>query len=602
MVAATGSAPPPIRLGRHDSGRLTPAIEQAVIETAFRQAARIPIPIAVVATVVSSLGFGRVPTAVLVIWVAAIAALQVTRTLTLRKLVSRPDLPTGRRLGLATVQSAINGVIVALCTTFFPYLDEISRSILSMLLIGMTTGGVAISHGYRPMFLAFSGPVLLALITAWAVVPSDVLTLTARLAVSILIVLLAFVLYSVAADTYSTFTSSFRINAELKRALRAEQSANNAKTRFLAAASHDLRQPLHTLSLLSAALTLRPLDDKSASIARSMNEAMSELAAELDALLDISKLDAGVVRAKPEDFEIQPLVSRLAANFFDQANSKGVRLEFWPGPGDLIIRSDRALVERILRNLIDNAVKYTEAGSVTIGVRAAGLACEVEIRDTGCGIAAEEFERVFEEFYQIGNVERDRRKGLGLGLSIVKRLAGLLGCHLALESRQGVGSCFRLTLPVATGDRMGAAPVTVQGLPLPPPALDGLHLLLIEDDLGARSACRVFLEELGCTISEASTTAEALAVAREVRPDLVLADIRLPEGDSGIEAVTRLRELDPGIRILLVSGETSPDRLREADRLGSALLVKPVSQAALLEAIERTMDSQPNPSPRIPES
>jgi signal transduction histidine kinase len=559
--------------------------EQALLDTLYQQSMRIPIPVAIVAVVVGGLGAGRVPTVALVGWGTAVLLMQALRYVQIRALALAQEQPATRRLLRATILSALNGGLIASSATFFPYLDEVSRAVYSMVMIGMITGSIATSHGYRPIFMAFVLPVLGGLIAAWVVVPGETLTGWMRYAVALLILLLGMVLYALAKDTFRAFTEGFRINAELERALCSERSANNAKTRFLAAASHDLRQPLHTLSLLSAALAMRPLDAKSASIAHIMNEAMSDLATELDALLDISKLDAGVVHVETETIAVAPLVSRIAASFREQAVRKGLSLDIVQDAGPFV-RSDRMLLERVLRNLIDNAIKYTSEGGVTVYVGAVQGQCGIMVSDTGKGIDRAEQERIFEEFYQIGNSERDRRKGLGLGLSIVKRLVPLLGGKLSMESLPGRGSSFQIALPAVPEPPATPVPARVPD----DTALVGVHLLLIEDDIGVRMATRILLEGMGCRVSEALSTEEAVDAARRSMPDIVLADIRLPNGDDGVEAVSRLRSLKPGLPALFVSGETSPDRLREIDQLGSILLVKPVDRAILIRAISRSLN------------
>lgn len=567
------------------SGALPDKVEQALLDTIHLQSVRIPVPVVIVAIVVCGMGFGRVPTAVLVAWAAAVVLMQVVRNVAIRRLVRPGDAPPGTRLARWTWLSALNGVVMASSSGFFPLFDDISRAVYSMIILGLTAGSVAITHGHRGLFVAYAGPLLGGLAIAWMAVPGETMPVWIRLSIALLVFLLGFILHGLARDAFAAFTENLDVNERLERALRAEQSANNAKTRFLAAASHDLRQPLHALSLLGAALAVRPLDPKSASIARTMNEAMSDLASELDALLDVSKLDAGVVRVEPEAIDLGAMLQRLRSGFAQQAAAKGLELRV-ERRAEATIRSDRALLERLLRNLLDNAIKYTERGEVVVSLDVRAGRCEIVVRDTGSGIPEAERERIFDEFYQIGNVARDRRKGLGLGLSIVRRLAELLEFELRLESRLGAGSSFRLTAPVTLEEPLPKDEAREAG---PAVDLSGLHFLLLEDDLRVRSATRLVLEAQGARVGEAADAAEALAVVAQVRPDAVLADIRLQGGESGFEAVGRLREVHPGLPVLLISGETSPERLREAARLGAPLLVKPVDSVRLLRAIERVL-------------
>jgi CheY-like chemotaxis protein/anti-sigma regulatory factor (Ser/Thr protein kinase) len=256
--------------------------------------------------------------------------------------------------------------------------------------------------------------------------------------------------------------------------------------------------------------------------------------------------------------------------------------------GDALwVDTDRTLLERVLRNLADNAIKYTEQGGVTVRARQAGDEVAIDVIDSGCGIASGERTRVFEEFYQIGNPERDRQRGLGLGLAIVKRLVELLRGRLELESEPQRGSRFTVLLRAAPID---APAWRARGVPQAR-TLDGLHVLVVDDEADVRLGTRLLLEGLGCRVSTAAGTTEAVAAAAADAPDIVLADLRLRGDDSGIRAVGRLRAHHPGLAAVLISGDTAPDRLQEAERAGLTLLHKPVPVDVLARAIaERVHD------------
>ena len=283
----------------------------------------------------------------------------------------------------------------------------------------------------------------------------------------------------------------FRETQEKSRQL---ELANLARSRFLAAASHDLRQPLHTLSLYSAALKLHAPDGATGEIAIHINKALASLSALVDSLLDISKLDAGAVQPEPQNVSLKPLIERIEADYRPLANGKG--LEFHVAAPDILVETDPVLLERLVRNLVDNAFKYTAAGNVTLDTEVDGTKVRIIVRDTGPGIPAAERERIFEEFYQIGNPERDRVQGLGLGLAIVQRLADLLVLELTLESEPGRGSTFTVTVPPAPErravPRVSGAPVAAK-----PRALDGARVLVIDDEPDVRAGMRTLLEHLG---------------------------------------------------------------------------------------------------------
>jgi signal transduction histidine kinase len=365
----------------------------------------------------------------------------------------------------------------------------------------------------------------------------------------------------------------------LQEALKTAEAASRAKTRFLAAASHDLRQPLHALSFLTAALDMRPLDAVSRDIVRKMSDALEDLAVEFDALLDISKLDAGLVPVTASTFEVQPFLQRIAGPFGPAAAARGLAFELAAERG-LFVRTDRALLERLLRNLMDNAVKYTHAGKVQVACRARSEHCIIEVIDTGAGIPQHEHEHVFEEFYQLGNPERDRRNGMGLGLSIVRRLATLLGLDLRMDSKEGLGTTFTLALETSAAPRVEP----VQALAAPAEFRDR-QVLVVDDEASAREALRGYLEALGCRVSVAGTAAEAAALAMLDEPDIVLADVRLRQGETGLAVIDRLRETRPELRAIIMTGDTAPERLAELDATGIEVLHKPVVPARLVESM-----------------
>ena len=323
--------------------------------------------------------------------------------------------------------------------------------------------------------------------------------------------------------------------AHMRQALAQAESAMAAKTRFLASASHDLRQPMHTLSLFGSALARRTLDADSAGIVTQMNLALQSLSSQMDALLDISKLDAQVVPVNNQVFALQPWLARLQREFMPAAQRKQLLLRL-DCPAEACVESDPVLLERVVRNLGDNAVKYTRSGQITLGAALQEGRVAIWVQDTGIGIAAEEQEKVFEEFYQLGNPERDREQGLGLGLAIVKRLAMLMGLPIEMVSELGRGTRFTLLIPQA-------APVGLSPEPEPVPSLTdiaGLRILVLDDEEGVREGMATLLGSLGCMPLLASNIDGALAAAGS-GIDLVLSDLRLRGAEDGIEAIRRLR-------------------------------------------------------------
>jgi signal transduction histidine kinase len=353
-------------------------------------------------------------------------------------------------------------------------------------------------------------------------------------------------------------------------------AANQAKTRFLAAASHDLRQPMHALGMFVAQLRGSVTEPRALALVDKVESAVTALQELLDALLDISRLDAGVVTSTSAEFAMQPMLTRLDRAFAPQAEEKGLRLR--AVPSRLAVCSDPVLLERILINLLANAVRYTERGGIVIGCRRHGDKVRVEVWDSGAGIAPQHRESIFKEFYQVGNPERDRRKGLGLGLAIATRLARLLGSRIDLVSQPGKGSVFSIELPRGIASESAAPKAS------PVASLRGMRVLMVDDDALVRDAMASLLEQWGCEVWSAGHGAEAEAILKQAgeMPDAIVCDYRLPDGETGIDVIHRLQAIaGTEVPAALVTGDTAPERLREANESGYALLHKPVQPAKL---------------------
>lgn len=367
----------------------------------------------------------------------------------------------------------------------------------------------------------------------------------------------------------------------LHKAKDAAEAASHAKSRFLAVASHDLRQPVQALNLYANVLAGRPLEGDAADIVERLRKSAASVAALLESLLDISKLDAGVVRAAPRPIPLAPLLEHLWDSFCPTAEELGVSLS--AVPADLWVMSDPALLERILQNLLSNAIRYTPAGGkVLVGCRRRGGRVEVQVWDTGIGIAPDQRERVFEEFLQLApTASAGKHQGLGLGLSIVRRLADLLGHGLRVDSTPGKGSVFALTL--ATTARAVAAPVDGGG---GGGLVPGAAVLVIEDEEDVRHSLSLQLREWGLAPVVAGSGDEALALCGTAPIAAVLSDFRLPGGTSGIQlARAVLASLGRRVPVILLTGDTEPERLREVAASGFRLLHKPVEPEGLRRAL-----------------
>jgi signal transduction histidine kinase/CheY-like chemotaxis protein len=388
------------------------------------------------------------------------------------------------------------------------------------------------------------------------------------------------------------FEESVRLrfeNEELITRLRQEklvaEEASNAKSRFLAAASHDLRQPVHALSLFVAAMRPRVTDVEAANMLDHIETSVQAMGGLFNGLLDISRLDAGVVEVSAETFAIHPLLERICREYAAQAAAKNIELR--ARPSSAAVFSDPLLVERVMRNIIANAIAYTDRGRVLVACRRRGRSLLLQVWDTGLGIPKDEQARIFQEFYQVGNVERDRSRGVGLGLAIVKRLTALLGHPLTLRSAPNRGSVFAVELPYSD------APVAAA---LAPP--EGQHdgakhpavlILVVDDEARIQLAMRNLLEGWGFVVVTAGSGDELVRQLenRHERPALIISDYRLRAGENGVHVIERLRSEynDDEIPGMLITGDTAPDRLKEAQDSGLLLLHKPVSDNRLRAAI-----------------
>lgn len=366
-----------------------------------------------------------------------------------------------------------------------------------------------------------------------------------------------------------------------ERARDQAEAASRAKSRFLAAASHDLRQPMHALSLFAATLVERLRYPEVRAIADQMQASIIALTSLFDSLLDISKLDAGAVQPRVVSFRLQDLLDNVRRDFTGKAVHKGIRLQV--AQSSLVVRSDPLLLERIVRNLAANAVNYTNQGGVVIGARRRGKLVRIEVWDSGPGIPEEEQQRVFEEFYQIANPERDRSKGLGLGLAIVKRLAELLHHPIDVRSKPGRGACFAVTVPRGVL-RQKEATETTASAPEFLRASGERLVVLIEDERIIREATQTLLSDWGCKVIASATAEEAVArlTSLDRTPDLVIADYRLAGGKTGIEAIHYIQQaVGVAVPAVLITGDAAADHLKQAREHGYPVLHKPVPPAKL---------------------
>lgn len=466
-------------------------------------------------------------------------------------------------------------------TLFFTTLSEPARCFLTLLILGLCSGSVVNNAGLRSGFVCFSIPVLATTVMFWLVTDFNSLPNGLDLLMAILIGFYGVVLDEMSKNTHKIFRETFALRFEdriqkslLREALKDAEIANKTKTRFLAAASHDLRQPLHTISLVSAALDLQDLKRETKNLVNLLNRVSSTLSRQLNDLLDISKLDAGIISVNLQSIDVNTVLMNIASEFELEIKEKNLKqkLELY-SKNEILV--DPELMYRLLRNLVHNAIKFTENGRITLKSYDEGAFVFVEVIDTGCGVDIAFQEEIFREFYQVNNEGRDRTKGFGLGLSIVARLTKLLNIEVGIDSSLNEGSNFHLKIPSNIEHNNSS----IQNLNLKPNAIRekfSLNVLMIEDDELVKEAGKYLLEQLGCTCYEAISTQKAQYIASINNIDLIIADFRLGNFDNGVMAIESINQHGE-IPSVLVTGDTAPDLLREIESTGLKVIHKPIT-------------------------
>jgi two-component system, sensor histidine kinase len=362
------------------------------------------------------------------------------------------------------------------------------------------------------------------------------------------------------------------------------ERANRDKSRFLAAASHDLRQPMHALGLFAASLEKGLAQTPFQPTVVNMLRAVDALERSFGAMLDLSKLDAGVIEPNLQSFPIRDLFRQLHMQCAGQAEEAGLHLRF--KPGGKIVTSDPQLLERVLANLIHNAIRYSREGGIAVVARTRRTHTSLEVWDTGIGIAEDELPKIFDEFYQVDNPGRDRTRGLGMGLAIVKRLVALMGHSLEVRSAPGRGTVFRILLAPTQLAEMDNLVLAADTVPLIVDA--NRTVLVIDDEESIRIGMRELLQTWGFEVLVAATIAQACAEVRRHAGviDVVLSDLRLADQEDGLDAVERVREVyGAPLPVVLVTGDTSAEEVKRAHESGHPVLFKPVRPRELYAAL-----------------
>jgi two-component system CheB/CheR fusion protein len=400
--------------------------------------------------------------------------------------------------------------------------------------------------------------------------------------------------------TFTDITERKSAAQALVAAQRNSDAANAAKSRFLAAASHDLRQPLQTLSLLQALLAKTATGEKQATLVARMGDTVGAISGMLNTLLDINQIDAGIIHPEFVELRIDDIFRRLREELTYQAGSQG--LSFRVVATSLTVRSDPALLEQMIRNLISNAFKYTRHGKVLLGCLRRGGAVHIKICDTGIGIPEHDLKVIFEEYHQLDNAARERSRGLGLGLPIVQRLGDLLGHKIRVRSTLGQGSVF--TIEIACPPDRDSAPIIETPLepqPAAPAASRTGSILLVEDDPDIAELLAVFLKEEGHRVTTERDGVDALAYIEHAafQPDMILSDYNLPNGISGMQLASTVRGmLHRDVPVIILSGDISTETLRKVTQENCVHLWKPVRLSELAQEIQKALPASQAPARR----
>lgn len=576
-----------------------PALDERRLEELVAYSAGLRVPMLAAAAFIAVMAWlGGQPDGVVMAWLAAVVGMREWRAARLLRLRDDRSRCIEQRLISAFWLTLWLGLAYGSAALFMPGLDIEYDAILTMMLLSLGAGAITTTFTVIPAFLAFGAGVTVPAAIAWGVGGQGPVVVLAPLLLAVLHTQTRF-----ARRTYGMFEESWhmgRRNDELLAQLSAEQAAlrqardsavaaDMAKSRFLASASHDLRQPLQSLVLNSGAMSRRPLDPVSDAIAGDIAVSIDALGHLLDGLLDISRLDAGVVHAELQALRLSRLVGGLVRRFEGAALEKQLQLQ-WSCPETLSVISDAQMLQRIVSNLLDNAIKFTAQGTVRVDCVDLGSRVRMTISDTGVGIAASDQHSVFEDLVQLDNPQRDRARGHGLGLGIVRRLSRLLGAEVSIDSEPGRGTQVHLDLP--PGHETSVVIGQTQGQN---PGLVARHLLVLDDDAQVRRAYATALVAMGCKVHVASDVAGALSAFDAHDLEVALVDYRLGGEVDGIAACEQLRARRPGLLAILVSADTGPELRNRAARANLPTLRKPVSDALLASTINRLLSERTAP-------
>ncbi|GAJ95430.1 hybrid sensor histidine kinase/response regulator [Agrobacterium sp. SHOUNA12C] len=578
-------------------------IRQALVELLYRNSYGVVVSNIVISLAAAYILRAAVSSTWLLGWLGGLYLLTAIRVLASRSFFSREREPgsIARWAWLAAAFSWISALLWGAMgwVGFLPE-EPVVLSFTVIVLTGLVCGTVPSLSAFPPALIGSIIITVIPIALRCILSGSDMSGAFLFLLVSMVFINIYYcrITYRMLRETVALRLENEELVVSLQEERDRAQTADRSKTRFLAAASHDLRQPTHALSLLVSTLAiLGQRGDVASRTARELaakaKAVVGNLSGLLNALLDISRLDAGVVTVTKEPVSLNRLFAELRDEFANAAGERG--LGWRTVDSTLSVDSDPIMLKRILDNLVSNAFRYSTKGRVLLGCRRRGASVEIQVWDTGAGIPADQQKAIFEEFVQLHNPERDRTQGLGLGLAIVRRTAQLLGHPLRLVSTEGRGSLFALTVPVAASVTSEARTDNSRII-----TESALAIAVIDDERDALDAISLLLETLGYRVYAGRSAAEACLAHAEASPDgtapidLVITDYRLEAGTTGIEAIEEVRT-HAGRRLpaIILTGDTSPARLRQVTESGHLLLHKPVDAEQMQQAITELCSLQP---------
>ncbi len=570
----------------------TAAVLAEMVAVLFRQFRPIVFGNLAVSLIFAWMLWGRADHDLLAGWLLAVFLLTFVRIAVMLRYLRRPPPPALalRWAWLATVFSGLSGLLWGAISLLFLQPDQLVTIVLvGFVLAGMTGGSVASLSAFPPAYYAFAVLAVVPFVARMLMIGGELFQVLGLLAICLLGVNLYYsqVIWKTIRSSVMLRFENLGLIDQLQQEKERAESANQAKSRFLAAASHDLRQPIHALGLFAASLSLvgqQPQPDREAlaKLTSRIQASLRSLGALLSGLLDISRLESGTVEVRMRPVALAEVFDEVRHGFAAMARDRELRLRV--ARTHLWVYADPILLKRALGNLVENAIRYTARGGLVVGCRRRGSSIALQVWDTGIGIDAQQIQHIFREFYQVEDIVRSQEQGLGLGLSIVKRAAGLMDAGVEVRSSPGHGSVFSILLRRAEAVPVWT-PATAEGAHNVPVALG---ILLIDDQQAVLEATAELLWGRGHRVLMARTVSEALAIAARMdeRIGLILADFRLESGVTGADAIRQVNALLPHpVPAIIITGDTSPERIQEATSSGYRILHKPIGAEVLMGAI-----------------